>query len=343
MVVVLAGLLLAALLNSRAMVSATDNLSPGWRRTTVRAVAVPLDVVGRALRLDRPRAALDEALGRGDGGVREADAVEPATTPRKGGGTAKPGTSAPASPRASGAPGKAASRPRASGSGAPAAGPAAGTDRPRRVSAAKPLRLLVAGDSMVELFGQTLVNSIDDGGKVKARIEVKYGTGLVRLDAFDWLAHARDLAATPADLTIVMIGGNDAQDISGSAGRLGMATKEWQAEYARRARQVMTTLAADGRRVMWVGMPVPRSAKLRRAFESLNSAVRSAAAGNPLVTYVDVWADYAPRGKYVDYLDDGSGRQVKVRNRDGIHLAKPGAAMLARKLRALVVQEWALD
>jgi hypothetical protein len=90
-------------------------------------------------------------------------------------------------------------------------------------------------------------------------------------------------------------------------------------------------------------MPVPRSAKLRRAFESLNSAVRSAAAGNRLVTYVDVWAEFAPGGRYVDYLDDGSGREVKVRNRDGIHLARPGAELLARKLRALIVKEWALD
>jgi hypothetical protein len=203
--------------------------------------------------------------------------------------------------------------------------------------------MLVAGDSMVELFGQTLVNSIDDDGKVKARIEVKYGTGLVRLDAFDWLAHARDLASTPADLTVVMIGGNDAQDISGSGRRLAVASDKWQAEYARRARQVMTTLTADGRRVIWVGMPLPRSAKLQRAFESLNSAVRTAATGNPLVTYVDVWADYAPDGKYVDYMDDGSGRQVKVRNRDGVHLAKAGATMLARKLRVLLVKEWALD
>jgi hypothetical protein len=338
MVVVLAGLLLAALLNSRAMVSATDNLSPGWRRTTVRAVAVPLDVVGRALRLDRPRAALDEALGRGEDGS-SSDAVPPPTAPRKAGATPRPGASA-RPPGVSRAPGKAAPRPGASG---PAAGPAPGAGLPRRVSAAEPLRLLVAGDSMVELLGRTLVNSIDDDGKVKARIDVKYGTGLVRLDAFDWLAHARDLASTPADLTLVMIGGNDAQDISARGARLEMATAKWQAEYARRARQVMTTLTADGRRVVWVGMPVPRSAKLRRAFESLNSAVRSAAAGNRLVTYVDVWADFAPGGRYVDYLDDGSGREVKVRNRDGIHLARPGAELLARKLRALIVKEWALD
>jgi hypothetical protein len=342
MVVVLAGLLLAALLNSHAMVSATDNLAPGWRRTTVRAVAVPLDVVGRALRLDRPRAALDEALGRGDEvPVGTTTAPADAATEQPKAGSAKRGASARPSAGASRAPGKSAPRPRASGSGAPAPAPAAALPRP--VSAARPLRMLVAGDSMVELFGQTLVNSIDDDGKVKARIEVKYGTGLVRLDAFDWLAHARDLASTPADLTVVMIGGNDAQDISGSGRRLAVASDKWQAEYARRARQVMTTLTADGRRVIWVGMPLPRSAKLQRAFESLNSAVRTAATGNPLVTYVDVWADYAPDGKYVDYMDDGSGRQVKVRNRDGVHLAKAGATMLARKLRVLLVKEWALD
>jgi lysophospholipase L1-like esterase len=342
MVVVLAGLLLAALLNSRAMVSATDNLSPGWRRTTVRAVAVPLDVAGRALRLDRPRAALDEALGRGedgsgrqDHGPHRARAAE--GWQREAWRLGPPVRRSVARPRQVGAAaarlgvGRTRTRARARG-GAPAAG-----ERGEALADADRRRL--DGGAL----RQTLVNSIDDDGKVKARIDVKYGTGLVRLDAFDWLAHARDLASTPADLTVVMIGGNDAQDISGSGRRLVVASAKWQAEYARRARQVMTTLTADGRRVIWVGMPLPRSAKLQRAFESLNSAVRTAATGNPLVTYVDVWADYAPDGKYVDYMDDGSGRQVKVRNRDGVHLAKAGATMLARKLRVLLVKEWALD
>jgi len=105
---------------------------------------------------------------------------------------------------------------------------------------------------------------------------------------------------------------------------------------------VMDALADDGRRLYWVGMPMPRSARMRPMFQSLNTAVREAAAGYPLVTFVDIWADFSPDGRYTDYLPDPSGRQVKVRARDGIHLSKEGAEMVADQVRALLRKEWAI-
>lgn len=319
MVVVLLGLLVAGLLNSAAMVRATENLPPGWRRTAVRAVAVPLDATARTLRLDRPRARLDTALHR--------DRDEPAAV-------TAPKAVAPAAPK------KARPSPKAKSTTSPAK-PA----RPRGaipVTAKKPLRLLVTGDSMIESFGPALVNRIDDGGKVKARIDVKYGTGLVRLEVFDWLAHARQLAAAKSDVAIVMMGGNDGQNMTARGKRLDTETTEWRSEYTRRAGTVMATLTAGGRRVFWVGMPIPRSPTMRRRYEALNSALRDAAAANPLVTYVDIWADFAHDGRYADYLPGPGGGNVRVRSRDGIHLSKQGADRLADKLRGLLLKEWRL-
>lgn len=312
MVVVVSGLLLAGLLNSTAMVRATENLPPGWRRTTVRAFVVPVDGVARTLRLDRPRARLDTALGR---------------APTNGGGVRR------------------AVAPRASRLAQGPTGPskAAPTSAPRKApTKARPMRLLVTGDSMVERLGPILINSIDDDGRVKGDVDINYGSGLVRLDYFDWLGHAAELARTPADVTVFMVGGNDGQSIASSGGHLQTGTAAWRDEYAQRARGVMETLAADGRRIYWVGMPMPRSAKMRPMFESLNTAVRTAAAAYPLVTFVDIWADFSPDGRYTDYLPDGSGRPVKVRARDGIHLSKEGAEMVAGTIRRLIRKEWVI-
>jgi hypothetical protein len=210
------------------------------------------------------------------------------------------------------------------------------------VSKAHPLRLLVTGDSMVERLGPILINSIDDGGKVKGDVDINYGTGLVRPDFFDWLAHAQQLAKAPADVTVLMLGGNDGQNIAIPGGRLDTGTDKWREEYERRAADVMDTLAADGRRIYWIGLPMPRSERMRPMFESINRAVRDAAAGQPLVTFVDIWADFSPGGRYTDFLRDASGRQVKVRGRDGIHLSKEGAGMLADKVRGLLRKEWVI-
>jgi hypothetical protein len=310
MVVVVAGLLLAGLLNSTAMVRATDNLPPGWRRTAVRAFVVPVDGVARTLRLDRPRARLDTALGR---------------DPAKAGGVRWTGP-----PRAA-----------RQADGPPV--PLKATPLPRKApTKARPLRLLVTGDSMVERLGPILINSIDDGGRVKGDVDVNYGSGLVRLDYFDWVDHAQELAGTPGDVTVFMLGGNDGQSIAAPGGHLQTGTAEWRDEYARRAAEVMDALAAGGRRLYWVGMPMPRSEKMRPMFQSLNAAVRKAADGYPLVTFVDIWADFSPDGRYSDFLPDASGREVKVRARDGIHLSKEGAEMVAAKIRALIRKEWAI-
>jgi hypothetical protein len=316
MVVVVFGLLLAGLLNSTAMVRATENLPHGWRRTAVRAFVVPVDGVARTLRLDRPRARLDTALGRGPGGT--GDVRRTTLAPRAS--RLAPGSAGPAKPT-------------------PTAAAPPARKAPTR---AHPLRLLVTGDSMVERLGPILINSIDDGGRVKGDVEVNYGSGLVRLDFFDWLDHAHKLAGTPTDVTVFMLGGNDGQSIATAGGHLQTGTAAWRDEYARRAAEVMDALADDGRRLYWVGMPMPRSARMRPMFQSLNTAVREAAAGHPLVTFVDIWADFSPDGRYTDYLPDPSGRQVKVRARDGIHLSKEGAEMVADQVRALLRKEWAI-
>ena len=77
--VVVVALVTAALLDSHAPLRAGEGRSPGHTRSTTLAVAPPLDRFAESTRLNRPRSAFDDALGRDDsaGGVITGGVVPP--------------------------------------------------------------------------------------------------------------------------------------------------------------------------------------------------------------------------------------------------------------------------
>lgn len=313
LVVMVIALVLAALFNSKRFVHAGEGMPVGWQRTTMLAVARPIDAIAEFLRTDRPRARIDAALGRtpelaeNGGAFQEPESVLP---------TASPGF------------------PEPSASGSPTAPATAFRD----VSAAAPLRLFITGDSMIEFMAPKLIK--DAGPVVDGASKVEYGTGLVRDDFFDWPANIRSqLAKRDAEAVIIMMGGNDGQGFTLPGGRvLKDGTPEWGAEYQRRATIMMRLITENGKRhVYWVGMPIAKSARLAKDYELINNGLRAAAASVPGATFVDIWADFAPEGRYTDFLD---GKLVRAR--DGVHLNRDGAALLTRKLQALLDRDWKL-
>jgi hypothetical protein len=318
LLVILVALLLGGLFNSGRFVHSAEGMPFGWRRTVLLALARPLDSTARFLHTDRPRRGIDHALGRADeprngGAFEDPDSVLPTVSPSPG-ASASPGVSASPS----------------------TAGPEF-----RDATAAAPLELFVTGDSLIEFMAPKL---FAEASRVHAAVdgtsEVKYGTGLVRDDFFDWPAHARQaMAARDPEAVVMMMGGNDGQGITLPGGKiLHDGTPEWGAEYQRRATIMMRLLTGDGQRhVYWVGMPIARSARLAHDYEVLDTALKAAAAAVPGVTYVDIWADFAPGGHYSDFV----GGQL-VRARDGIHLNREGSARLMRKVFGILDADWRL-
>lgn len=307
--VMVVALTLASLFNSARFVHAAEGKPPGWQRSAMLAVAKPIDSLARFLHTDRPRRSIDTALGRtpelaeNGGAFQDPDTVLP---------TASPGIPTP------------------SASATPTGF--------RDVTAAAPLRLFVTGDSMIEFMAPKLIK--EGGAAIDGESKVEYGTGLVRDDFFDWPANIRtQLGKRDAEAVIVMMGGNDGQGFTLPGGRiLKDGTPEWAAEYERRATIMMRLLVDGGKRhAYWVGMPIAKSARLAKDYDLINAALRRAAAATPGATYVDIWHDFAPDGKYTDFLD---GKLVRAR--DGVHLNRDGATILMRKLYALLDADWKL-
>jgi len=312
LVVMVLALSLAALFNSRRFVHAAEGLPLGWQRTTLLAVARPVDSFAHFLHTDRPRARIDEALGRdvelakNGGAFEDPDTVLP---------TASPGISATPPPVV----------------------PSGFRDASRTA----PLKLFVTGDSMIEFMAPKLLKEAEGTHALDGTYKVEYGTGLVRDDFFDWPANARkQMAAQSPEAVIIMMGGNDGQGMTLSGGKiLHDGTPEWQAEYQRRATIMMGILTGGGQRhVYWVGMPIPKSTRLARDYRQIDAALSAAAAAVPGVTFVDIWDDFAPGGHYSDFVDG-----QLVRARDGIHLNRDGSTRLMHKLYAILDRDWKLS
>jgi hypothetical protein len=230
---------------------------------------------------------------------------------------------------------------------APTAAPSTTSGEPTVPSAATPARVLIAGDSDAGTFGPYLVTLLDQTGVVRSELDYKVSSGLSRPDFFDWPAHFRaQIPAKDPDIVVVTFGGNDAQGLSNIGGTFlvgqpsgvvgegdagGVSDPEWRAEYGRRVAEVMDFLAADGRTLVWVGIPNHSSAEVTARMAVQNDVVRAELAKRPQVVFIDTWSRFSGRdGNWAEYvIDPRDGQGKDVRAADGFHLNENGAEILA--------------
>jgi hypothetical protein len=304
--VVVVALVVASLLDAQGLKQTAEQQPFGWKRTVGVAVTKPLAWVAESLRLDRPRERLDVALGKdppgGTGGDR---VVEPVATAARA--STSPPTTAP----------------------------------PRRPTAAVPLRLWIIGDSMAQVFGQSLVNASVDSGVVAATLDYRISTGLTRPDYFDWPAEVADrLPTLDPEVVVAMFGANDAQGLILDGSAVPYGTPEWRTEYAMRVGALMDQLTAGGRPVLWVSQPPMRSESFSQKMRDLDAIYRHEASRRPAVTFVDstpVLGDEA--GAWTPYLPGSNGRTL-ARQADGIHLSRAGGDRLADVVLARIRASW---
>jgi hypothetical protein len=332
-------LLIAALLNAQNIYKSVYNQPEGTQRDVALAFAGPLREVSMALRLDRPRAWVETAIGREHATIDTEIVLPP--TPVEG---------TPTTPEA--APG--------TGSGTPTTPvgeeplPAA-PEKPEKASFTPddPMRLWIAGDSLVitpgyavyRAFGQN--DAVEKVGDVDGRV----ATGLTRPDVFNWFKHVDEQVRTKNIHTVVFcFGGNDdSGSMTGlpdgvSLGDFG--SPAWTKEYRRRVGGLMDTASQAGAFVVWLGLPVTKDAAQSRRWKTINAAALAEAEERQgTVAYVDMFGLLSDDGGFAPYLPDRDGQLQKVRADDGVHLERAGGDIVAkqvvRELRRVVdVWSW---
>jgi hypothetical protein len=213
---------------------------------------------------------------------------------------------------------------------------------PRAITAERPLRLYVAGDSMDQVFGSSLVNLSEATGLVKAKNDYKVSSGLSRPDFFDWPQRMVDqIVDYRPDAVVLLFGANDGQDVYYEGKVLKVGTKAWQEVYAQRVGEAMDILTSDGRRVYWVGQPIMKDFGYRQRIAMMNHIYEAEAKKREGVTFVSTWRIMAnDKGSYAEYLEDANGDSIPVRAPDGIHLSRAGGDRMAHLVLDVIEKDW---
>jgi hypothetical protein len=222
--------------------------------------------------------------------------------------------------------------------------PVAGLPQPfeMEASAAAGRRVLLIGDSFVkQSFGRGLERELSDAGFSVLR-RGKGSSGLARPDFFDWWREgARLVAAHDPEVIIVMMGGNDGQDLldADGRGRVRWGRDDWEEHYAARMDSFLEALGAGSRMVLWVELPPMRGRRFERKVEYIRAIQRETLRRNPSTRYVptgDLLRD--PAGRLLETLSVG-GAATAVHQPDGVHLTPEAGKAFAEQVALRLVPQ----
>jgi hypothetical protein len=311
-VVSLLALLVGVLLNAPGLHKSATIQPEGWKRDIALALTEPVQAMSDALLLDRPRRALKAVLGRSEDDEIDTGVAVPD----------EPAEETPSPP-----------------------------PRREKFSPERKLRLWIAGDSLVVVPGQSLLRAVGGTPTIEpvGPVDGRIASGLERPDAFNWFTHLPEVMRKEKPRAVVlMFGGNDDHGFmtglpeGKEIGPFGSTS--WTAEYRRRAGGVMDAVIRRDAYLVWIGLPITGDTEQTRRFDTINAIVQSEAAKRPgRVSYLDTYFFFAGEdGGYAQFVENDSGRLVKMRADDGVHFERAAGDLIARKILSRLKQRYDL-
>jgi len=216
---------------------------------------------------------------------------------------------------------------------------------------AGPRKVLILGDSLAATgFGALLEKKLDAHPDIECARKAKSATGLARPDFYDWESEAKkQVEASKPDLVVVIMGGNDGQDLtpkSGKGKRVAWKSDGWNDAYKGRVSDFLREIGVDQRKVLWLGLPKSETTGFEQKLGVIRQVQSEAVAAlGDAATYLDT----------TPFLTDASGvllatatvgkrKDQDLREDDGIHFTMAGSQFFADKvypevLRALGVED----
>jgi lysophospholipase L1-like esterase len=186
------------------------------------------------------------------------------------------------------------------------------------------LRLLAAGDSMIQIVDTYLKERLAKR-RIGVRSDARISTGLSKPFLLNWprLA-ARQARKLHPDVTVVFIGANDGFPF----GDIDCCGDAWVDAYAKRAEAMMRSYSRQNRGlVYWLTLPAPQPAQWKPVYPAVNRAIKRAAARVGGSTRVlDIARTFTPGYRFRRSMVWHGHRQT-VRQDDGVHLSPNGASI----------------
>lgn len=193
--------------------------------------------------------------------------------------------------------------------------------------------VLATGDSTMQGVDVYLSDDLADEATVIG--DVRPGFGMSQDDGWRAVATSQAARLRPT-ATVVSIGAAEGYAMKAADGVMHACCDEpWIAEYTRRARRTMRAYRRNGRaKVLWMTLPAPRDPRGAVIFAAVNEGIMRAATGLDGVQVLRMDLLFTPNG-YRDVMRY-RGRDVRVREPDGVHLNISGAAIAAREVARAV-------
>ena len=201
--------------------------------------------------------------------------------------------------------------------------------------------VLLMGDSMMKTIAPWLEMKFDAAGW-NAQSTTHIGTGLARLDLYDWMAQsASAVASAKPEVAVVMMGANDNQPMRTGTQIVRRDTPEWDKEYASRVDHLISNLLTGGvKHVVWVELPAMREDRLDADCRGINAVARQVVTQRGQTWFeTRLMLGKPPDGAYSAYIIQPNGMPLHIRADDGIHLNRKGAEWMAERLIAVVQQQ----
>jgi uncharacterized protein len=204
-------------------------------------------------------------------------------------------------------------------------------------------RVLLIGDSFVaQTFGRALKQELSEAGFAVSR-RGKHSSGLARPDFFDWWREgSRLVARDEPTLIIVMMGGNDGQDLLNQKGkgRVRWGEVEWEERYAARVESFLNALGAGPRMVLWLELPPMHTRRFERKVEYIRRIQRRVLTRIPSTQYVQT-ADLLPglAGTAVRRCSSVGATRCAVHDPDGVHLTPQAGWAFAQLVASRILPE----
>ncbi len=202
---------------------------------------------------------------------------------------------------------------------------------------AQPSRVLILGDSMMRVTAHSTERQLGRMDGVESRAFTSLGSGLARLDIFDWMAKIDELVEEfKPEATLVWFGTNDRQALRTDDGVIQPGSDDWATEYGGRIGLAMDKLTAlPGSRVLWLELPDMREARMQEDVDMINTIVQAEAEKRPAVTFFLTRPILSRRpGTYAPHVIGPTGMPLQIRDQDGVHLNRAGADRMAEAMTA---------
>ena len=208
----------------------------------------------------------------------------------------------------------------------------------RRPTRQDPLRVLMAGDSLMADLSLAIASTLQDGGRAVARFVAAPSIPREGVTRALW---RQQLDQFDPEAIIVMIGVWEGMGIDAQA-QQPIGTPAWERAYRRELLDpYLQLLTSEGAEVVWIGMPPSPDLRRSLEFAALNRAVRRVANRSPDLTWIPGDEILSrPDGSWAEILPGPQGTPQRVRRVDTTHLCAEGAVRLARPVLRHLERQW---